>query len=42
MATPNNDLINSILNERYKIIKLLGEGGQGTVFKITDLQVNKE
>ena len=42
MATPNNDLINTILNERYKVINLLGEGGQGAVFKITDLQDNKE
>jgi serine/threonine protein kinase len=42
MATPNNNIINSIINARYKVIEQLGEGGQGTVFKITDLQDNKE
>ncbi len=34
----NNSIIGSIVNGRFKVIKSLGDGAQGEVFKVNDLK----
>ena len=35
-------IVDSILNERFKVLSQIGKGGFGDVYKITDLNANKE
>ena len=39
MATSINNIIGSIVNGRFKVLKSLGDGAQGEVFKVKDLQI---
>ena len=34
----NNSIIGSIVNGRFKVIKSIGDGAQGEVFKVNDLK----
>jgi hypothetical protein len=34
----NNNIIGSIVNGRFKVLKSLGDGAQGEVFKVNDLK----
>jgi hypothetical protein len=34
--------LEGVFNKRYKMIKKLGEGAQGTVFVVEDLQENNK
>ena len=36
----NNRVLEGVFNKRYKKIKKLGEGAQGIVFSVEDLQEN--
>ena len=37
----NNRELKEVLNERYKKIKRLGAGAQGTVYEVEDLKENR-
>ena len=34
----NNSIIGSIVNGRFKVVKPIGDGAQGDVFKVNDLK----
>ena len=38
----NNQILVGVFNKRYKKIKKLGEGAQGTVFEVEDLNENNK
>ena len=38
----NNKELKEVLNEKYKKVKKLGSGAQGTVYEIEDLQENRK
>ena len=38
----NNKQLEGVFNKRYKKIKKLGEGAQGTVFEVEDLNESKK
>jgi len=38
----DNKELEGVFNKRYKMIKKLGEGAQGTVFVVEDLQENNK
>ena len=41
-APPADPLVGTILSERYRIIKRLGEGGMGTVYLAEHTTINKK
>jgi hypothetical protein len=38
----NNQVLEGVFNKRYKKIKMLGEGAQGAVFEVEDLNENNK
>ena len=38
----NNKELKEVLNDKYKKVKKLGSGAQGTVYEIEDLQENRK
>jgi hypothetical protein len=38
----NNKELKEVLNEKYKKVRKLGSGAQGTVYEIEDLQENRK
>ena len=38
----NNQQLEGVFNSRYRKIKKLGEGAQGTVFEVEDLTENRK
>ena len=38
----NNKELEGVLNERYKMVKKLGEGAQGTVYEVEDLNEDRK
>lgn len=38
---PKDPLIGTVVNEKYKVEALIGEGGMGKVFRVTHLELNK-
>jgi serine/threonine protein kinase len=38
----NNEELEGVFNERYKMVKKLGEGAQGTVYEVEDLNEDRK
>jgi hypothetical protein len=37
-----NKELEGVFNNRYKMVKILGEGAQGTVYEVEDLNENRK
>jgi serine/threonine protein kinase len=37
-----NKELEGVLNDRYKMVKKIGEGAQGTVYEVEDLAENRK